>query len=227
MRPISLLCVVGLTCILGCVGSIASEAMQAGTERPASEANRGGGGLFGILRFRSTGGNGMSRAADRQVLFTRDWLDAQPSATGDADWECLAEAIYFEARGESVRGQFAVAEVISNRVASEGFPDSVCEVVRQGTGHLFQCQFTYYCDGLSEKINEPVAYERAGKIARLILDGKAPNLTVGATHFHTTDVKPSWSRIFKRTTTIGRHHFRRVPTDLGRAAFGLVAEDSQ
>ena len=74
--------------------------------------------------------------------YTRDWLDAQTPAKGDANWRCLSEALYFEARGETVKGQFAVAEVILNRVDSPRYPDSICGVINQGTGQIYGCQFT-------------------------------------------------------------------------------------
>ena len=74
------------------------------------------------------------------MTFTRAWLDARPPARGDAEWQCLSEALYFEARGETVKGQFAVAEVIMNRVKSARFPGPVCGVINQGTGKKYQCQ---------------------------------------------------------------------------------------
>ncbi|WP_171006783.1 cell wall hydrolase [Shimia litoralis] len=148
-----------------------------------------------------------------QVEYSRAWIDAQPKAIkGDAEWQCLSEALYFEARGESVKGQFAVAEVIMNRVDHDYYPSSLCGVIKQGTGRKYQCQFTFTCDGVSEKINEPAAYDRVGKVARLIIDGAPRELTSGATHYHTKAVNPSWARKFKRTATIGVHHFYRQPT---------------
>ena len=146
------------------------------------------------------------------VSFTRDWLAQQPEATGTAGWRCLAEALYFEARGESVEGQFAVAEVILNRVGSKRYPGTLCGVINQGTGKKYQCQFTYTCDGHDEVIAEPRAFVRAGKIARAAIDGRAPQLTDGATHYHTTAVNPSWSRVFTRTAQIGAHLFYREGT---------------
>ena len=134
-----------------------------------------------------------------------------PSEMG-ASWRCLTEAIYFEARGESTRGQFAVAEVILNRVDSRVYPDTVCGVVTQGTGRKYACQFTYTCDGHSEKINEPKAYERVAKVARVMLDGGERALTSGATHYHTKAVNPRWARKFPRTASIGQHLFYRMPT---------------
>ncbi len=139
--------------------------------------------------------------------YSRKAIDAMPVATGGADWSCLAEALYFEARGESVKGQFAVAEVILNRVASSRFPNSVCGVIRQGTGRKYACQFTYTCDGIPERIHEPKAYERVGKIARIMLAGAPRNLTNGATYYHTTAVNPRWARKFRRTVRMGVHLF--------------------
>ncbi len=142
-----------------------------------------------------------------EIAYTKDWLDQQPKASGDEDFRCLAEALYFEARGESVRGQFAVAEVIMNRVESGRFPDTLCGVINQGTGKRYQCQFTYTCDGHKEVINEKRAYERVSKVARAALDGIAKKMTAGATHYHTKAVRPSWSRVYKETARIGVHIF--------------------
>ncbi len=147
-----------------------------------------------------------------KIGYSREWLDAQPLVKGDKQWDCLAEALYFEARGESVKGQFAVAEVILNRVDSPQFPDTVCGVVNQGTGRKFACQFTYTCDGQDEVILEKRAYKRVGKVAKLMVNGAPRKLTDGATYYHTRAVKPRWSRKFKRTTSIGHHHFYRPQT---------------
>ena len=142
--------------------------------------------------------------------YSRAWIDAQPVVKGDESWQCLSEALYFEARGESVQGQFAVAEVILNRVDSAIFPDTVCGVIKQGTGRKYQCQFTYTCDGYDEKIHERGAFERVGKVAMIMLNGEPRTLTNGATHYHTTAVRPAWSRKFLRTAKIGVHYFYRM-----------------
>ena len=144
-----------------------------------------------------------------EVSYTKDWLDQQPKVDGDEHFRCLVEALYFEARGESVRGQFAVAEVILNRVDSARFPDSLCGVIKQGTGKRYQCQFTYTCDGQKEVIKEKRAYERVSKVARAAIDGTAEEMTEGATHYHTKAVRPSWSRVYKETARIGVHIFYR------------------
>ncbi|TDE41041.1 cell wall hydrolase [Antarcticimicrobium sediminis] len=143
------------------------------------------------------------------LAFSQSWLDGQPQAEGGENWECLSEALYFEARGETVKGQFAVAEVIMNRVKSARFPNSLCGVIRQGTGKRYQCQFTYTCDGHAEVISEPKAFERVSKVARAVMDGRAEDLTKGATYYHTTAVNPRWARVFEKTTRIGVHIFYR------------------
>ncbi len=144
-----------------------------------------------------------------EVTYSKRWLDHLPQASCGEDWKCLSEALYFEARGESVRGQFAVAEVILNRVESGRFPNTVCGVIRQGTGKKYQCQFTYTCDGRKEVIREKKAYERVAKVARLALRGAGQPLTAGATHYHTKSVRPSWARVYKETARIGTHIFYR------------------
>jgi hypothetical protein len=134
-----------------------------------------------------------------------------PPGSG-AEWQCLTEALYFEARGESLRGVMAVAEVILNRVDSPSFPNTVCGVVHQGTQALYDCQFTYHCDGVSDAVHEQPAWNAVGRVASAMLSGAPRTLTNGATHYHTTAVNPSWSRRFTQTATIGVHLFYRQPT---------------
>jgi spore germination cell wall hydrolase CwlJ-like protein len=144
---------------------------------------------------------------------TEDWLMARPAPDGDADWQCLTEALYFEARGESLDGQVAVAEVILNRVDSPLYPRSVCTVVRQRGGG--GCQFSYVCDGRADRMRDLASADRAGRVARAMLDGAPRVLTDGATHFHTRSVRPGWSKRFARTAEIGAHLFYRQPGSNG------------
>ena len=137
-------------------------------------------------------------------------------AQGDEQWHCLTEALYFEARGESDRGVYAVAEVILNRVESPAYPNTVCRVVNQGGSGLYNCQFTYNCDGIADRVREPAAWDRVGRIARAVLDGVDLNLTDGATHYHTTQVSPSWARRFPMTAQIGVHRFYRQPVQVAQ-----------
>jgi len=137
------------------------------------------------------------------------WLASLPVPQENPQFDCLATALYFEARGESVKGQVAVAEVILNRVDLPNYPRTICGVVNQrGAGG---CQFSYVCDGLSDAIREPAAWERAARIAGAMMQGAPRILTDGATHFHTPAVRPDWSRRFAHTATIGAHIFYRQP----------------
>lgn len=148
--------------------------------------------------------------------YSRRALDALPVAEGGEEWYCLTEALYFEARGESALGLFAVSEVILNRVDSARYPDTVCGVINQGTGQRWACQFTYTCDGLAETISEPRAWDRVGKVARMMLDGEPRVLTDGATHYHSKAVNPHWASAFPLTASIGSHLFYRQPTQTAR-----------
>jgi spore germination cell wall hydrolase CwlJ-like protein len=143
------------------------------------------------------------------VEYSAAWLAALPAPSGDAEWECLRKALYFESRGESLKGQFAVAEVILNRVDSAAYPDTVCGVVQQGGKG--GCQFSYVCDGMRDTMAEAAALDEAGRIARVMLDGAPRVLTLGATHFHTRASNPSWARRFPQTAAIGAHLFYRQP----------------
>ncbi len=132
---------------------------------------------------------------------------AEASAEGDEEWRCLTEALYHEARGEPLEGQIAVAEVILNRRDSGRYPETVCGVVRQGTGEKWMCQFSYFCDGLSDEPRDHEAWEAMGRIARVMLDGAPRELTDGAQFYHTKAVDPYWSDEFYQTAEIGAHLF--------------------
>ena len=172
-----------------------------------------------VLDVRMTALTTLPPVSERQVqtspaglTYDRAFLAALPTASGGPAWKCLSEALYFEARGESVKGMFAVAEVIMNRVDNSRYPNTICGVINQGTGRKFGCQFTYTCDGKPEVVSEPAAFVRVGKVAKFLVDGAERPLTSGATHYHTKAVNPSWASRFPRTATIGVHHFYRQPT---------------
>ena len=124
--------------------------------------------------------------------------------------KCLSDAVYFEARGESVRGQIAVAQVVMNRVFSGFYPDNVCGVVYQNAHRHLACQFTFACDGIPDRVTEPEAWARAKRIARDTLDGKLWLADVGkATHYHAYWVHPWWVRTMRKLDKIGVHTFYR------------------
>lgn len=136
-------------------------------------------------------------------------LSLSPKARAKAE-RCLANAVYFESRGESVRGQIAVAQVVLNRVFSGYYPEDVCGVVYQGARRHLSCQFTFACDGIPDVVTEPDAWERATRIAKAALDGKIWLKDVGkATHYHAYWVNPYWVRSMRRLQRIGVHSFYR------------------
>lgn len=149
--------------------------------------------------------------ARRVVQYSRSWLRSVPARELTEQEACLATAIYHEARGESLRGQFAVAEVILNRVDSRKFPNSICGVVYQGAqaGRYGGCQFSFACDGNSEAMPNRNAALIAQRIAKVMAGGGTRALTQGAKYFHTTAVSPSWAKRFTQTTHIGAHLFYR------------------
>ncbi|MEL6264209.1 MAG: cell wall hydrolase [Pseudomonadota bacterium] len=133
--------------------------------------------------------------ADPGAVIDAEAIDTVMVGDRSAEWRCLAEGLYFEARGESIVGQMAVAEVILNRADSGRYPDTICGVLDQGTGdQLHRCQFSYNCDGKAETISEPRAWERVGKIAWVMMAGRPRTLTDRATHYHADHVRPGWAR---------------------------------
>jgi hypothetical protein len=124
----------------------------------------------------------------------------------ERDLTCLTEAVYFEARSESPRGQAAVAQVVMNRLANPNFPKSVCRVVFQGAAHP-GCQFTFACDGSMRQPLELAAWNRARQIAEAALAGVQVAAVGAATHYHTVDVDPYWRPTMLRVAQVGLHIF--------------------
>ena len=123
---------------------------------------------------------------------------------------CLTDAIYFEARGEAVRGQIAVAQVVLNRAFSGYYPTTVCGVVYQNANRHLSCQFTFACDGIRDVVKEPDMWERAKRIAKASLDGRLWLPEVGkSTHYHAYWVRPSWVNEMKKMYKYGVHTFYR------------------
>ncbi|QLF69541.1 cell wall hydrolase [Peteryoungia desertarenae] len=129
----------------------------------------------------------------------------------DREQKCLAEGIYFEARGESVKGQAAVAQVILNRVRNPYYPNSICGVVYQNQDWRNRCQFSFACDRIPDRIGSPRHWQIAKDIAMAVTAGKIWFPEVGsATHYHATYVWPAWAPTMKRVDKIGKHIFYRT-----------------
>ena len=128
----------------------------------------------------------------------------------EKQFQCLAEAVYFEARGESYRGQVAVAQVVLNRVKSKLYPQTICGVVYQNQSWRNACQFSFACDGVPERVTEPEPWRIAKEVATKVLRGDLYLTEVAnATHYHATYVRPVWARQMKKMTKIGLHIFYR------------------
>ena len=133
------------------------------------------------------------------------------SVFSNKEQKCLAEGIYFEARGEAVKGQAAVAQVILNRVRNPHYPDTICGVVYQNEDWRNRCQFSFACDHIPDIVTSPRHWKIAKEIAMAVTAGKIWFKDVGsATHYHATYVSPAWGPTMKRVEKIGKHIFYRT-----------------
>lgn len=132
-------------------------------------------------------------------------INTANAKTADAQIQCLAKNMYYEARGEGTAGMQAVGHVVMNRVESGKFPSTPCSVVYQKTKST--CQFSWVCSRKSGVNREQ--YNTALTLARSIYFGTSSDITRGALYFHASYAKPYWSRVFRRTIKIGNHIFYR------------------
>ncbi|RIX98828.1 cell wall hydrolase [Aureimonas flava] len=133
------------------------------------------------------------------------------SSFTEKEQTCLAKGIYFEARGESEKGQAAVAQVILNRVRNPAYPETICGVVYQNQDWKNRCQFSFACDGIKDVIWNKRAYGTAKRIAGEVTRGETWLPEVGsATHYHATYVSPRWARTMQKVDKIGLHVFYRT-----------------
>ncbi len=141
-----------------------------------------------------------------------DFSDIEVAKLDGEERNCLAEAIYYEARSESRVGQLAVADVILNRVASPVYPDSICEVVYQGSERHTGCQFSFTCDGsMKARLNEK-KWRESEMLAGAVLAGIRKPVSRSATHYHADYVSPPWAHTLTPTAVIGTHKFYRFPS---------------
>jgi spore germination cell wall hydrolase CwlJ-like protein len=151
-----------------------------------------------------------------EMLAQRAAFIANPES--DAEQFCMAQNIFFEAGIDNLAGMAAVANTVLNRVEHDHYPDTICGVIHQGhkdaNGNMIrnQCQFSWYCDGKSDRIPESENWERAKAVAWDILNtNEYRGLAEGATHYHATYVNPYWSRSasMDEIGQIGAHLFYR------------------
>ena len=133
------------------------------------------------------------------------------------DYHCLASNIYWEARNQPLLGKVAVAQVVFNRVDHNRYPNTICNVVKQtkfypsGRIDLHSCQFSWYCDGVSDipLEHELDVYEEAFYMAVDFIENRPIDVTEGATHYHNTKVNPSWANVLDKVVQIEEHIFYR------------------
>ncbi|MBB4217565.1 spore germination cell wall hydrolase CwlJ-like protein [Rhizobium sp. BK212] len=134
-----------------------------------------------------------------------------PSVFSAREQQCLASGIYFEARGESVKGQAAVAQVILNRVRNPSYPKTICGVVYQNEDWRNRCQFSFACDAIKDRVNSEYHWRVARDVAMAVTAGKIWLPQVGsATHYHAVYVRPKWARTMEKVGRIGLHVFYRT-----------------
>ncbi len=133
------------------------------------------------------------------------------------DLDCLTDAVYYEARGETGAGQAAVAQVVLNRVRHPAFPKSVCGVVFQGVSND-GCQFSFACDGSMHRPKELDAWRRAEQVAARALTGFVMPSVGNATHFHAVGVQPGWGPGLMKVAQVGLHVFYRFGGFSSRSA---------
>jgi len=142
-----------------------------------------------------------------------DWLATPlpPVVFSKEEQKCLATAIYFEARSESVKGQAAVAQVILNRVRNPAYPKTICKVVYQNDDWINRCQFSFACEGRKLNVTEPKQWKVAQEIAMAVTSGRIFLPEIGsATHYHAVYVRAMWAHTMKRIDRIGQHIFYRT-----------------
>jgi spore germination cell wall hydrolase CwlJ-like protein len=158
----------------------------------------------------SVASKGEVNSADQKIKTPAERLGLTDEKLRAKQEKCLADAVYFEARGEAVRGQIAVAQVVMNRVFSGFYPTTVCGVVYQNKNHHLACQFTFACDDVRDVVTEPDMWDRAKKIAKETLDGRLWLPEIGkSTHYHAYWVHPSWVHEMKKMYKFGVHTFYR------------------
>ncbi|MDB5996071.1 MAG: cell wall hydrolase [Pseudomonas sp.] len=149
-----------------------------------------------------------------QTITTTEVQAVDPAGTAPLDdaITCLARSIYWEAKGRETAEMEAVASVVMNRLGHEGFPDKVCGVVKEGS-ETKNCQFSWWCDGRSDQVQEEAQYTLAKEIARKALNKQLKDRTQGAMYFHDKNVKPDWASKYIKTAQIGRFLFYKPKND--------------
>lgn len=162
-----------------------------------------------VLEEKAAEKDGPTPAAPKDAIISRSEaqaVDPAGAASVDDAIVCLSRTIYWEAKGGSDADMEAVANVVLNRLGHEGYPDTICGVVKQGSEKK-ACQFSWWCDGRSDQVQEDDRYAASKEIARKALNQQLADRTAGAMYFHDRNVKPAWASEYIRTAQTDKFVF--------------------
>jgi spore germination cell wall hydrolase CwlJ-like protein len=165
-----------------------------------------------ILEKKAAEGTGKTPTSPAVIIKKEEAQAVDPSGAGALNdaITCLSRTIYWEARGADNADMEAIANVVMNRVGHDGFPDTVCGVVKQGR-EKGACQFSWWCDRRSDEAKDDKTYDLAKEVSRKALNGLLTDRTGGALYFHQRTVTPGWSKKYIKTAKIGRFVFYKPP----------------
>lgn len=208
LRSIAVLCSLAAALLaspaLAAEGEIGREADPRPLEEKAQAAEKKG----EVLEEKSSAGGDKKAPAAAQTITKPEAQAVDPhgeEALDDA-LTCLARSIYWEAKGEDRPGMEAIASVVMNRLGNGSFPNTVCGVVKEGK-ESGACQFSWWCDGRPDDVEEESRYTITMEIARQALNRQLPDRTGGALYFHGGKVTPSWDNDYVQTAEFGHHRF--------------------
>ncbi|WP_296247540.1 cell wall hydrolase [Pseudomonas sp. UBA4194] len=167
-----------------------------------------------VLEEKAANNETASPVAKAQTITKTEVQAVDPAGKESVDdaLTCLSRTIYWEAKGGAAADMEAVAEVVLNRVGHNGFPDTICGVVKQGSEHK-SCQFSWWCDGRADQVQEEDRYVVSKEIARRALNQQLKDRTQGALYFHDRDVSPSWVKTLIKTGETAEFKFYRPRGD--------------
>jgi spore germination cell wall hydrolase CwlJ-like protein len=185
-------------CLAACIAITLLSSQVSATEQEQKEAAEN---KAEVLEEKAAEKGGDLPVARSEAITTSEVQAVDPAGVAPLDdaITCLARSIYWEAKGKSSADMEAVASVVMNRLGHEGFPDTVCAVVKQGSESK-NCQFSWWCDGRPDTVQEATQYAIAKEIARKALNKQLNDRTNGAMYFHDRNVKPDWAKKYLKTT---------------------------
>ena len=203
MRQIRVAAYVAIVCLVGCRPAEVDHSQQPPATGPAATEKKAE-----ALEQNAAAAGNKALPSPSELINKPEAQAVDPAGREPLDdaITCLARTIYWEARGEATVDMEAIASVVMNRLGHEGFPTTICNVVRQGH-EQGSCQFSWWCDGRSDQAKEDESYATAKEIARKALNLQLMDRTGGALYFHQRKSTPSWAAEYTRTVAIGEFVF--------------------